>query len=285
MSRLLLLCVFLASFSYTSSTEVCTNTLLPGAKGDQGETGEQGDQGKIGKNGPPGLSGTPGEPGIKGEIGQTGKIGITGEKGDKGNTGMEGPHGLKGGPGTTCDCGRYRRVVGQLDLSVGKLRNAINFVKTVVLGLRETEEMYYFIVKEAKTFREASVNCKVRGGSLAMPKTSTSNHLMADYVNQAGLTGVYVGVIQDPHRNTNETSSYMYADSSPLLGFSAWGQEEKLSSRQSLNISSSCVELLSTGTWGHVECDSTMYFLCEFLKDRRRGAGGRGLPAAALLPK
>lgn len=70
------------------------------------------------------------------------------------------------------------------------------------MGLRETEEMYYFLVREAKTFREASVNCKVRGGSLAMPKTSTSNHLMADYVNQAGLTRVYVGVIQDPNRNT-----------------------------------------------------------------------------------
>lgn len=32
-------------------------------------------------------------------------------------------------PGTTCDCGRYRKVVGQLDVSVGKLRNAVKFVK------------------------------------------------------------------------------------------------------------------------------------------------------------
>uniref|UniRef100_A0A3P9LK61 Collectin-10 n=1 Tax=Oryzias latipes TaxID=8090 RepID=A0A3P9LK61_ORYLA len=200
MSQLLLFCVFLATFSYISSTEVCTNTLLPGAKGDQGETGEEGDEGKIGKNGPPGLSGTPGEPGIKGEIGQTGKIGIIGEKGEKGHKGMEGPPGLKGGPGTTCDCGRYRRVVGQLDRNVGKLRNAINFVKNVVLGLRETEEMYYFLVKETKTLREASINCKLRRGILAMPKTSTSNHLMAEYVNQAGLTGVYVGVVQAPNK-------------------------------------------------------------------------------------
>lgn len=31
--------------------------------------------------------------------------------------------------GTTCDCGRYRKVVGQLDVNVGKLRNAVKFVK------------------------------------------------------------------------------------------------------------------------------------------------------------
>lgn len=32
-------------------------------------------------------------------------------------------------PGTTCDCGRYRKVVGQLDVSIGKLSNAVKFVK------------------------------------------------------------------------------------------------------------------------------------------------------------
>lgn len=31
--------------------------------------------------------------------------------------------------GTTCDCSRYRRVLGQLDISIGKLRNAVKFVK------------------------------------------------------------------------------------------------------------------------------------------------------------
>lgn len=31
--------------------------------------------------------------------------------------------------GTTCDCGRYRKVVGQLDINTGKLRNAVNFAK------------------------------------------------------------------------------------------------------------------------------------------------------------
>lgn len=50
------------------------------------------------------------------------------------------------------------------------------------------------LVKEPKRFREASMNCKLRGGTLAMPKTTNANRLMADYISQAGLTRVYVGV-------------------------------------------------------------------------------------------
>ncbi|XP_040901112.1 collectin-10 isoform X2 [Toxotes jaculatrix] len=255
---LLVFCVFV--FSYISaSPEVCTNSLLPGAKGDPGEVGEEGDQGKLGKNGPPGFPGIPGEKGLKGEVGLTGKMGPIGDK------------------GTTCDCGRYRKVVGQLDINTGKLRNAVKFVKNVILGLKETEERYYLLVKELKRFREASMNCKLRGGTLGMPKTTNTNRLMADYVSWAGLTRVYIGV-QAQSTDTDGTSTYVYADSSPLQGFAAWSQEEELNSRLTTN--SSCVELLSTGTWGHVECEATMFFICEFPKSRRRG-GGRGIPAAS----
>ncbi|KAM6909832.1 collectin-10 [Xenentodon cancila] len=279
MPWLLMLCVSFAAFTCMSaSTEVCTNALLPGAKGDQGETGEEGDQGKLGKNGPPGLPGILGEPGLNGDVGQTGKMGSTGEKGDEGHKGLDGPAGLKGNPGTTCDCGRYRKVLGQLDLNVGKLKNAVKFLKNVVLDVRETEEKYYLLVKDSKRFREASMNCKLRGGTLAMPKTNTTNRLMADYVSQAGLTRVYVGV-QAQSKNMTGTSIYMYADSSPVGAFAAWSQDENEYSRSSPGRNSSCVELLSTGTWGHVECEAPMFFICEFPKTRRRGGGRRGTPA------
>ncbi|XP_054477165.1 collectin-10 [Anoplopoma fimbria] len=273
MMVLLELCVFAAVFNYISaSTEVCTNTLLPGAKGDQGEIGEEGDQGKLGKNGPAGLSGVLGEKGLRGEVGHTGKMGPVGDKGNKGGAGLGGPTGLKGKPGTTCDCGRYRKVVGQLDVNVGKLRNAVKFVKNVVLGLKETEERYYLLVKEPKRFREASMNCKLRGGTLAMPKTSNTNRLMAEYVSQTGLTRVYIGVLAQS-KDTNGTSTHVYADSSPLQGFAAWSQEEELNSKVSPTTNSSCVELLTTGAWSHVECEATMFFICEFPKSRRRGGG------------
>ncbi|CAB1442655.1 unnamed protein product [Pleuronectes platessa] len=140
----------------------------------------------------------------------------------------------------------------------------------VILGLKETEERYYLLVKEPKRFREASMNCKLRGGSLAMPKTTDTNRLMADYVSRAGLTRVYIGV-QAQSKDTNGTSSYVYADSSPLQGFAAWSQDEVLNSSLPSTTNSSCVELLSTGTWGHVECEASMFFICEFPKSRRRG--------------
>ncbi|XP_029307945.1 collectin-10 [Cottoperca gobio] len=278
MMGILVLCLFAAAFNSISAfPEVCTNNLLPGAKGDQGTVGEEGNQGKLGKTGPPGRPGLSGETGRVGEVGHTGKMGPIGGKGIKGDTGYEGASGLKGKPGTTCDCGRYRKVVGQLDVNVGKLRKAVKFVKNVILGLKETEERYYLLVKESKRFGEATMNCKLRGGTLAMPKTSNANRLMADYVSQAGLTRVYIGV-QAQSKDTDGTSSHFYADSSPLQGFAAWGQEEELNSRISPTTNSSCVELLSTGTWSRVECEATMFFICEFSKSRRRGGGGRGTP-------
>lgn len=179
----------------------------------------------------------------------------------------------------------------------------------MVLGLRETDERYYLLVKEPKRFREALMNCKLRGGTLAMPKTSNTNRLMADYISQAGLTRVHIGVqpqtkhtvsvfdscenrdlaigcnLEPFHENIyflcsfhqDGKSSHVYVDSSPLQGFASWSQDEELQS----NTNSSCVELLSTGTWAHVECEATMFFICEFPKSRRRGGGGRGAPASA----
>ncbi|XP_040020302.2 collectin-10 [Gasterosteus aculeatus] len=274
MMVLLLLFVFAAVLDCVApSTEVCNNNFLPGAKGDQGQIGEEGDQGKLGKNGPPGLSGESGETGLKGAVGHTGKMGPIGDKGCNGDTGLEGPTGLKGKTGTTCDCGRYRKVVGQLDINVGKLRNAVKFLKNVILGLKETEESYYLLVKESKRFTEASMNCKWRGGTLAMPKTSNTNQLMADYVTQAGLTRVYIG-LQAQSKDTNGTSNYVYADSSHLQGFAAWSQAGELNSGVSPTTNSSCVELLSTGAWSHVECEATMFFICEFPKSRRGGRRG-----------
>lgn len=275
MTRLFVLCVlFFFCFCISSPTEVCTNALIPGAKGDKGETGEEGDVGKLGKAGPPGLPGAQGESGLKGEVGQMGKMGPAGDRGGKGDTGLDGLPGLKGKPGPTCDCGRYRKVVGQLDLNVSKLKNAVKFVKNVVLGLRETEERYYLLVKEPKRFREASVNCRLRGGSMAMPKNSNTNRLMADYVSEAGLTSVYIGV-QAQGQDTNGSSTYIYIDSSPLQGFEAWNPVEEVQSPSAPATNSSCVELLSTGTWAHVECEATMFFVCEFPKSRRRGGATR----------
>ncbi|KAK7887210.1 hypothetical protein WMY93_026831 [Mugilogobius chulae] len=254
--------IFLLMISFLSaSPEVCTNSLIPGAKGDQGEAGDVGEEGIMGKAGPPGHLGDAGDAGVKGDMGHIGKMGPMGHKGDKGDAGVDGPVGLKGTPGSTCDCGRYRRLVGPIDITLGKLKNSINFVKNVLLGLRETEENYYLLVKEAKMFQEASMNCRLRGGFLAMPKTANTNQILAEYISQAGLTRVYVGV--KANSDNNETRSYVYSDSSPLQTFLGLSDSSPISN-------SFCVELLSSGTWTLTDCDNVMFFICEFPKSRRR---------------
>ncbi|XP_031676374.1 collectin-10 [Oncorhynchus kisutch] len=258
--RLLVLSVLSTIFDSLNAVEVCSNTILPGSKGDLGEGGGEGDQGRLGKTGPPGLLGLTGELGDKGEQGRTGKMGPAGDQGDAGDAGVDGPSGLKGKAGATCDCGRYRKVVGQMDINVRKLKNAVKFVKNVILGIKETEEKFYLIVKEARKYREALINCKLRGGMLAMPKTTDTNTLIADYVTQAGLTQVFIGL-----QAGQKGGGPVYADLTPVRNYTAWGLEEPSGAPSN----TSCVKMVSTGTWNQVECDITMYYVCEFKKSRR----------------
>ncbi|CAL8356384.1 unnamed protein product [Arctogadus glacialis] len=254
------------------SPEVCNSVLLPGPKGDKGEAGDVGEQGTQGKLGPPGAQGAPGETGLLGERGHMGKMGPIGDRGEKGVTGWTGPSGIQGKPGTTCDCGRYRKVVGQLDINIGRLQNALKFIKNVLLGLRETAERYYLLVTESRAFEGALVSCRLRGGALAMPKTRDANRLLADYVSGSGLTAVFIGLQARSVNGTRTQEEYVYADSSPLGGFAAWGPVQGPPSGTN---SSSCVELLNTGSWGPAACNLAMFYICEFPKTRRRvGAAG-----------
>ncbi|XP_055287812.1 collectin-10 isoform X4 [Moschus berezovskii] len=112
------------------TTEVCaTHTISPGPKGDDGEKGDPGEEGKLGKVGRMGPKGVKGELGDVGDQGNIGKTGPIGKKGDKGEKGLPGIPGGKGKAGTVCDCGRYRKVVGQLDISVARLKTSMKFVK------------------------------------------------------------------------------------------------------------------------------------------------------------
>uniref|UniRef100_A0A8C5BUX5 C-type lectin domain-containing protein n=1 Tax=Gadus morhua TaxID=8049 RepID=A0A8C5BUX5_GADMO len=188
-----------------------------------------------------------------------------------------GPSGIQGKPeqrmrgcvlnpsGTTCDCGRYRKVVGQLDINIGRLQNALKFIKNGILKVQETAERYYLLVTESRAFEEALVSCRLRGGALAMPKTRDANRLLADYVSGSGLTAVFIG-LNEWERMFKEVTL------SPLGGFAAWGPGQGPPSGTN---NSSCVELLNTGSWGPAACHLTMFYICEFPKTRRRvGAAG-----------
>ena len=84
--------------------EISSIELIPGPKGDKGDTGPQGLQGPKGDTGPQGLQGErglQGEQGPQGERGLQGPQGPQGERGLQGIQGVQGPKGDKGDPGTT----------------------------------------------------------------------------------------------------------------------------------------------------------------------------------------
>ncbi|XP_031295387.2 collectin-10 isoform X2 [Camelus dromedarius] len=243
------------------TTEVCaTHTISPGPKGDfgeKGDPGEEGKHGKVGRMGPKGIKGDLGDIGDQGNIGKTGPIG---KKGDKGEKGLPGIPGGKGKAGTVCDCGRYRKVVGQLDISVARLKTSMRFVKNVIAGIRETEEKFYYIVQEEKNYRESLTHCRIRGGMLAMPKDEAANTLLADYVSKSGFFRVFIGV-----NDLEREGQYVFTDNTPLQNYSNWKEGEPSDPYGHED----CVEMLSSGRWNDTECHLTMYFVCEFVKKKR----------------
>uniref|UniRef100_A0A8D0E803 Collectin subfamily member 10 n=1 Tax=Salvator merianae TaxID=96440 RepID=A0A8D0E803_SALMN len=258
---LVLLQIFALDDESRPTTEICsTHTILPGPKGDGGEKGEKGEMGKPGKVGPMGPKGAKGEVGDIGDQGVMGKIGPIGKKGDKGLKGSSGVSGKKGKAGAVCDCGKYRKVVGQLDINVARLKSSINFFKNVLAGIRETEEKYYYIVQEEKSYKEALTHCRIRDGILAMPKDEAANAVISDYVSQSGFFRVFIGL-----NDMEKEGQFMFADRTPLLNYSNWKEGEP----QDTSGQEDCVEMLSTGQWNDTECHLTMYFVCEFPKKRQ----------------
>lgn len=183
-----------------------------------------------------------------------------GPKGDKGEKGLPGIPGGKGKAGTVCDCGRYRKVVGQLDISVARLKTSMKFVKNVIAGIRETEEKFYYIVQEEKNYRESLTHCRIRGGMLAMPKDEAANTLIADYVAKSGFFRVFIGV-----NDLEKEGQYVFTDNTPLQNYSNWREGEPSDPYGHED----CVEMLSSGRWNDTECHLTMYFVCEFVKKKK----------------
>lgn len=131
----------------------------------------------------------------------------------------------------------------------------------VILGIRETEDKFYLLVKEQRKYAEARLNCKLRGGSLAMPRTTGSNTLLAKYISDADVTHVFIGL----HLGEPEVG-YMYVDGEPLLNITSWGLQAPHTGN------SNCVQISNSGTWSQVECGAAQYYICEFAKTRKTPA-------------
>nr|XP_056712387.1 collectin-11 isoform X2 [Euleptes europaea] len=232
--------------------------LVPGLKGEAGEKGEKGAPGRPGRVGPPGERGEMGEKGEKGSIGRHGKIGPIGSKGEKGDNGDVGPPGPNGEPGIPCECGQLRTAIGKMDNQVAMLTTELKFIKKAVAGVRETDNKIYLLVKEEKRYMDAQLYCQGRGGTLSMPKDENTNALIALYINQAGLSRVFIGI-----NDLEKEGNFVYSDRSPMQTFNKWSTGEPNNAYDEED----CVEMIASGGWNDVACHITMYFVCEFDKE------------------
>lgn len=91
-----------------------------------------------------------------------------------------------------------------------------------------------------------------------MPKDETTNSLIASYINQAGLSRVFIGI-----NDLEKEGHYVYSDRSPMQTFNKWRQGEPNNAYDEED----CAEMVSSGGWNDVSCLITMYFICEFDKE------------------
>lgn len=131
----------------------------------------------------------------------------------------------------------------------------------MVLGIRETENKFYLLVTEARRYEDSLLNCKLRGGSLAMPRSTETNTLLANYIREADLTHVFIGL----QVGVTEVG-YKYADGKPLLNPTIWALQGSHSGK------GGCMQLGSTGGWSQVDCGAAQYYICEFVKNKNTSA-------------
>ncbi|XP_044515499.1 collectin-11 [Gracilinanus agilis] len=250
--------------------EACSvQILVPGLKGDAGEKGEKGSPGRPGRVGPSGEKGDMGDRGQKGSVGRHGKIGpigskesITSPRDFKMHLGIEQRGSLMRrlliSTGIPCECSQLRKAIGEMDNQVAQLTTELKFIKNAVAGVRETDNKIYLLVKEEKRYMDAQLYCLGRGGNLGMPKDEASNGLLASYINQAGLTRVFIGI-----NDLEREGTFVYSDRSPMQTFNKWRNGEPNNAYDEED----CVEMVASGGWNDVACHITMYFICEFDKE------------------
>lgn len=108
---------------------------------------------------------------------------------------------------------------------------------SVILGIKETEQKFYLLVREERKHRDAQLNCRLRGGTLALADNKNISTLLGSYISEAGLTHVLVGTGGEPEHSANAT----------------------VSGRR-------CAQVASDGALSRAECDSEKFYICEFSK-------------------
>ncbi len=97
-----------------------------------------------------------------------------------------------------------------------------------------------------------------------MPRTTETNTLLADYIREADLTHVFIGL----QVGVTEVG-HTYVDGNPFLNTTVWSLQSPHNGK------GDCVQLRSTGAWCQVDCGATQLQhtkICEFVKNKSTSA-------------
>lgn len=108
----------------------------------------------------------------------------------------------------------------------------------MILGVKETEQKFYLLVKEERKHSDAQLNCRLRGGTLALADSKNISTLLGSYISEASLTHVLVGIGGEPEHRGNATVS---------------GHR--------------CAQVASDGALSRAECHAEKFYICEFSRN------------------
>ncbi|CAC5360485.1 unnamed protein product [Mytilus coruscus] len=200
-----------------------------GSRGLPGEKGQTGDKGQNGENGLPGSNGEHGEKGIRGDKGLIGSKGPIGDKGQRGERGQKGEKGSRGESVISMRCGSGWE----------QLMNSC----------------YYFQFQSKKTWNDAKIDCRKRGGFLVKIDNALENWFLKFLINKSA-GDFWIGA----HDSVREGRFKWEADNTPLT-YTNWNPGEP----NNAGNKEDCAYLLSgdTSKWNDAPCSYTIFYICE----------------------
>lgn len=108
----------------------------------------------------------------------------------------------------------------------------------MILGVKEVGQKFYLLLREERKHDAAQLDCRLRGGTLALADSENISTLLGSYISEAGLTHALVGTGGEPERGGNTTVS-----------------------------TGRCTQVASDGGLSRAECHAQKFYICEFSRN------------------
>ncbi|XP_019617679.1 PREDICTED: uncharacterized protein LOC109465000 isoform X3 [Branchiostoma belcheri] len=170
------------------------------------------------------------------------------------------------GPASTdCDTCKYQHE-GRCVKGCRPGQKAVKAGGTCPQGYTRYQRSCFKVFGNRKNYYGAKRVCQTDGGSLAMPKDSSTNSFLLNLGNKIRGGPFFIGL-----SDQNAEGQWRFADNTPLGSFTNWDPGEPNDSHVS---GEDCGELKSTGKWNDVKCHSEIQYICEVSLTASHQMGG-----------